>query len=100
MTTAWREERIPPEWSVGKLVSIHKKEDRLDCENYRGICLLSIGYKLFAKILCARLGRYYMDIVGNYQAGFKAGNQPQIRFSPSDKYLKSTENMIGRAGTF
>ena len=55
VTTAWREERIPPEWSMGELVSIHKKEDRLDCKNYRGICLLSTGYKLFAKILCARL---------------------------------------------
>ena len=32
---------IPQEWKESNIVPIHKKGDRMDCNNYRGISLLS-----------------------------------------------------------
>ena len=43
------------------------------CNNYRGLSLLSVGYKVYAKILYQRLLPHYERIVGPYQAGFRAG---------------------------
>jgi len=33
------EERIPEEWKETIIVPIHKRGDRVRCENYRGIAL-------------------------------------------------------------
>ena len=35
--------------------SIHKKGDRMDCNNYRGISLLSISHKILSNILLSRM---------------------------------------------
>ena len=73
MQTVWEEERMPAEWRDGELVSIHKKGQHLICENYRGLCTLSVGYKIFASILQRRLAPYFSAEVGDYQVGFKRG---------------------------
>ena len=52
LKNVWRAEEMPDDWKVGVYVPLHKKEDRTVCENYRGLCMLSIGYKVLAKILC------------------------------------------------
>ena len=49
------------------IVPIHKKGIEMDCNNYRGISLLSTSYKIFSKILLA----YANEIIGEYQCGFK-----------------------------
>ncbi|XP_064109581.1 uncharacterized protein LOC135217543 [Macrobrachium nipponense] len=54
----WRREEIPEEWEEGLFVPIHKKGDRTECGNYRGICLLTVGYKIEAKLLYNRLKRH------------------------------------------
>ena len=51
----WRQETMPREWEEGIIVPLHKKGDRAVCSNYRGLCLLTMGYKMMASILCARL---------------------------------------------
>ena len=73
MQTVWEEERMPAEWREGELVSIHKKGQHLICENYRGLCMLSVGYKIFSSIFQRRLAPYYSAEVGDYQTGFKWG---------------------------
>ena len=44
--------------------------DRTDCNNYRGISLLSTSYKILTNILVSRHTPYVDDIIGD-QCGFR-----------------------------
>jgi len=61
---------MPKEWTMTIICPIHKKSDKMDYQNYRGISLLSVIYKVFAKILTKRLSPYTEQIIGDYQCGF------------------------------
>jgi hypothetical protein len=37
----WNKEELPHQWKESTVVPIHKKVDKTDCSNYRGISLLS-----------------------------------------------------------
>lgn len=41
----WHTEEMPKEWKNIVIYPIHKKDDKLECHNYRGISLLSTAYK-------------------------------------------------------
>jgi hypothetical protein len=68
---AWTNETLPRSWTKGELRPVYKKGDKLDCKNYRGICLLNVTYKVFAKILYDRLLPHANAAVQHYQAGFQ-----------------------------
>jgi len=59
--------------STGKLVSLHKKKDEMDCNKYRGINLLSHNRKVYSGIILSRLRRRTDELLAEEQAGFKAG---------------------------
>ena len=42
----WNMEELPEEWKESIIVSIYKRGDNTDCNNYRGISLLSSTYKI------------------------------------------------------
>lgn len=67
----WEEQEMPTAWNTGLIIPIHKKGDKTDCTNYRGICLLNTSYKVMAKILYNRLVGYTEEIIGDYQCGFR-----------------------------
>ena len=69
----WNDESMPEEWEEGVLVALHKKGDRTQCDNYRGICVLPTGYKILVKLIYQRLQEYTEEILGEYQAGFRRG---------------------------
>jgi len=66
----WRQEVMPREWTMMISCPIHKKNDKKDCQNYRGISPSSVIYKVFAKILAKRFSPYTEQIIGDYQCGF------------------------------
>ena len=67
----WNKEELPGEWKKSIIVPIHKKGDKTDCNNYRGISLLPTTYKILSKILLSKLSTYAKEIIGNHQCGFR-----------------------------
>jgi hypothetical protein len=51
----WHNLQIPKDWETGIVVNIHKKGPKCNCNNYRGITLLSTASKLYANILKNKL---------------------------------------------
>lgn len=71
--TIWSQERVPRQWTNSIICPLHKKGDKLDCRNYRGISLLSCAYKILSNILFRRLTPFAEREIGRYQAGFRRG---------------------------
>jgi hypothetical protein len=41
INSVWNKEELPVQWKESIIAPIHKKGDKTDCNNYRGISLLS-----------------------------------------------------------
>jgi sorting nexin-29 len=67
----WNKEKLPHQWKESVVVPVHKKGDKTDCTNYRGISLLPTSYKILSKILLSRLIPYAEEIIGDHQCGFR-----------------------------
>jgi len=67
----WNKEELPEEWKESIIVSIHKKRDKTDCNNYRGISLLPTTYKILSNVLLSRLIPYAEEVIGDHQCGFR-----------------------------
>ena len=66
---AWNTVTVPQDWKDAQLVTIFKKGDRRLCGNYRGISLLSIPGKVFARVLLNRLSPYAEGFLPEAQGG-------------------------------
>ena len=66
----WNKEELPRERKESIVVPIHKKGDKTDSNNYRGISLLPSTYKILSNILLSRLIPYAEEIIGDHQCGF------------------------------
>ena len=71
ITSIWEKEKLPEEWKESIIVPIHKKGDKTDCSNYRGISLLPTTYKILYNVLLSRLTQYAKEIIGDHQCGFR-----------------------------
>lgn len=60
---------------VGLMVPLHKKGDRNDRNNYRGVCLLSMCSRVLGRVLAKRLGWWaeHLELLDENQAGFRKG---------------------------
>jgi hypothetical protein len=70
ITSIWKREKLPEEWKELIVVPIHKKGDKTDCNNYRGISLLPTTYKILSNILLSRLIPYAKEIIGIFNVTF------------------------------
>ena len=69
----WREGSVPQDMRDANIITLYKnKGDRSDCNNYRGISLLSIVGKLFAKVILTRLQVLAERVYPESQCGFRA----------------------------
>ena len=67
----WEREEIPAEWKEGILIKLPKKGDLRDCNNYRGIMLLSVPGKVLNRILLERMKQAVDPKLRDQQAGFR-----------------------------
>ena len=64
---------FPSSWNNASIVSIPKKGDLSDCNNYRGISLINNGIKIISKIAATRISDYAIDkgFIRPEQFGFR-----------------------------
>ena len=62
----WKKEKLPEEWKQSITVPIHKKRDKTDCNNYRGISIMPTTYKILFNILLSRLVPFAKEIIGDH----------------------------------
>ena len=73
ITRVWRDGRVPQRWRDAVLKVLHKKKDRTDCGNYRGISLVAHACKVLLKIVTMRLGGFCEaeGLLPEEQCGFR-----------------------------
>ena len=68
---AWKSSMVPDDWMKALVVPVHKKGSKLHFKNYRGISLLSIPGKVYAKILEKRIRDIMEDKILEEQGAFR-----------------------------
>ena len=73
LCTCWKEGAVPQDMRDAKIITLYKnKGERSDCNNYRGISLLSIVGKVFARVILGRLQKLADRVYPESQCGFRA----------------------------
>lgn len=69
----WELGELPQDFRDANIVHLYKnKGDKSLCDNHRGISLLSIAGKIFARILLNRISKHLLDdVVSESQCGFR-----------------------------
>ncbi|CAB1097412.1 unnamed protein product [Ectocarpus sp. CCAP 1310/34] len=75
LVKVWNGGDIPREWKDATIKVLYENDDRSNCNNYRGISLLSHVGKVPIKIITNRLGAFCeaKNIIPEEQCGFRPG---------------------------
>ncbi|EYC38869.1 hypothetical protein Y032_0689g1554 [Ancylostoma ceylanicum] len=65
--------KVPSQWKTSRIVLLYKEGDPQDIGNYRFICLLSVVYKLFTRVILYSIERTLDEGQPCEQAGFRKG---------------------------
>ena len=58
----WRTGTLPKQWLHAVIVTIYKNiGDKFECGNYRGLSLLDVAGKIFAKIIASRFSHHITE---------------------------------------
>jgi hypothetical protein len=90
----WNKEELSHKWKELIVVSIHKKSNKTDCSNYRGISLLSTSYKILSNILLTRLTPHADEIIGDHQCGFRHNRSMTDHISYIRKILDKKGSIV------
>ena len=71
--TIWRQGKVPHQWKGAVITVLHKKGDKTECGNYRGISLVSHAGKVLLKVVARRLSAYCeaKGLLPEEQCGFR-----------------------------
>lgn len=47
----WSESKIHENWTLARIIPIHKVGDNNNVRNYRGVALLDVGYKILTSMV-------------------------------------------------
>ena len=69
----WSGGEVPRQWKDAIIMVLHKRKDRTECGNYRGISLVAHAGKILLKIIARRLSEYCerVGILLEEQSGFR-----------------------------
>lgn len=69
----WEKGEVPKDWKDAIIIVLHKKGVKTDCNNYRGISLMSHVGKVLAKVIGMRLNSYFesLGVIPEEQSGFR-----------------------------
>ena len=90
--TIWESETGPQGFKDGILLKLYKKKNKFDCGNYRGITLLSIVGKLFAKVVLNRIWPSIKAYLSEAQCSFRGGRSKVDRCLYSNNYWRNAES--------
>jgi hypothetical protein len=87
---------LPHQWKESIVVPIHKKDEKTDCSNYRGISLLSTSYKILSNILLPRLIPYADKVIGDHQCGFRCNRSTNDQIFCIHQILEKNREYNGK----
>jgi sorting nexin-29 len=64
-------EELPDQWKESITVPLHKKSNKIECNSFRGISVLSTSYTILLNIFLSRLSPYRDEIIEDHQCGFR-----------------------------
>ena len=69
----WRQGKVSQQWNYAVITVLHKKGDKTECGNYRGISLVSHAGKVLLKMVARRLSAYCeaKGLLPEEQCGFR-----------------------------
>ena len=69
----WRGGEVPQQWKDAIIMVLHKKKDRTECGNYRGISLVAHAGKILLKVIARCLSEYCerVGILPEEKGGFR-----------------------------
>ena len=73
VTAIWEEKELPGDCTEGVIVKIRKRESLSNCNNWRGITLLSIPSTILEKIIIRPISEAVDQQLRQEQAGFRKG---------------------------
>jgi hypothetical protein len=79
--SVWNEEESPQRSKESIIVPIYKMVDKTDCNNYRGIFLLSTAYKILSNVL-----HMSVKLLGTISVGSVVTEPLRIRFTIFGRY--------------
>ena len=73
IVAVWMTGEVPQEWKDATIKVLHKKKDRTECRNYRGLSLVAHAGKVLLKIVANQLGDFCGEagILPEEQCGFR-----------------------------
>ena len=69
----WRQGKVSQQWKDAVITILHKKGDKMECGNYRGISLVSYAGKVLLEVVARRLSAYCKanGLLPEEQCGFR-----------------------------